>query len=75
MLDIEFFYFTYEPGRLQYFNMKNQTELKPPRFRKMTVTLPEEEWKRFVEAHPQPVQWIIEKIQSSLNENEIKAAK
>ncbi len=55
--------------------MKNQTELKPPRFRKMTVTLPEEEWKRFVEAHPQPVQWIIEKIQSSLNENEIKAAK
>lgn len=55
--------------------MKDQAELKLPRFRKMTVTLPEEEWKRFVEAHPQPVQWIIEKIQSSLNENEIKTAK
>ncbi|MBI4446070.1 MAG: hypothetical protein HY645_09170 [Acidobacteria bacterium] len=32
--------------------------------RKLTIALDEEEWKKFVESNPQPIQWIIQQIRN-----------
>ena len=44
--------------------MRGHMEL--PRDRVISITLDEKEWEAFVRLHPQPVNWIRERIQESL---------
>ena len=37
-----------------------------PAMRRVTVSLKEEDWKKFVELNPEPVQWIINQIKASI---------
>lgn len=32
--------------------------------RKLTITLEEDDWKKFIESNPQPIQWIIQQIKN-----------
>lgn len=32
--------------------------------RKLTIALEEDDWKKFIESNPQPIQWIIQQIKN-----------
>ena len=40
--------------------------MEAPRDRVISITLNEQDWQAFVRLHPQPVNWLREKIQESI---------
>lgn len=46
--------------------MQERSKRRMALVRKLTITLDEEDWKKFIESNPQPVQWIIEQIKKSI---------
>jgi hypothetical protein len=48
--------------------------METPRERVISVSLNEAEWQAFVHLHPQPVIWLRQRIQESINERPAIAA-
>lgn len=45
-----------------------------PLVRKLTITLEEEDWRKFIESNPEPIQWIIQQIKNSIRSSSSEAA-
>jgi hypothetical protein len=48
--------------------------METSRERVISITLNEQEWQKFVLLHPQPVNWLRERIQESIEVNAVTAA-
>ncbi len=48
-------------------------EVPPKPKRQITVSLQEGDWKKFLKSHPDPVDWIVRKIQDSIRKSETAA--
>ena len=45
--------------------------MEPSRERVISVSLNETEWQAFIQLHPQPVSWLRERIQESINDRPV----
>ena len=48
--------------------------MEPSRERVISVSLNETEWQAFIQLHPQPVSWLRERIQESINDRPVISA-